>query len=352
MLDLTRIDGRTAIIMDYLEAVDLRVLINALTKRGNRVPLRVAFEIVSSVANALDAVYNKPPYAGEKPLRVIHRDIKPTNIMIDHEGTVKVLDFGVARADFAEREAKTEELSFGSMEYMSPERMFFEPESNYSDVYSLGATLFELLTFEKLGKAKLRAREHETFLGERMESLLRRYPMPSQEMEDIVHDLLVDMLSFRASDRPSANDCMQRLRTASRKLSQQPTLEEWSDQVLRSLIQQQERKRDAAPATDPLVGRLLSEDTNGMPRSEVLPSPHLMDDVPSLTGVGLSAGSGLSAPTLTDIPMLEQDLLLDSGLEDRPDHRGVEVPCGRAGARRPPRGFGAGWHPRCVPSGC
>jgi serine/threonine-protein kinase len=151
VMDLTLIDGRCAVLMEYLEAVDLKVIVTACLDHGARIPLRVCLEVCSAVASALDAAYTRPPYAGEKPLRVIHRDIKPSNIMVDEGGTTKVLDFGVARADFEQREAKTQELSFGSIEYMPPERLFFEPESPASDVYSLGATLYEMLALDKLG---------------------------------------------------------------------------------------------------------------------------------------------------------------------------------------------------------
>ena len=124
VMDLTSIDGRCAVIMEYLEAVDLSTIIAASVHSERRLPLRVTLESVAAVASALDAAYNRPPYAAEKPLRVIHRDIKPSNVMIDDQGMVKVLDFGVARAEFDHRESKTKDLAFGSMEYMSPERLF------------------------------------------------------------------------------------------------------------------------------------------------------------------------------------------------------------------------------------
>ncbi len=134
VLDLTSIDGRTAVVMEYLEAVDLRFLSAALKEAGQMMPPRVALEAVSQVSSALDAAYNRPPMAGDKPLRVIHRDIKPSNIMLDAHGVAKVLDFGVAQSEIESREANTQELQFGSVEYMAPERLFFEPETPASDV--------------------------------------------------------------------------------------------------------------------------------------------------------------------------------------------------------------------------
>ncbi|MFT4622024.1 MAG: serine/threonine protein kinase [Myxococcota bacterium] len=261
VMDLTMIDGRCAVLMEYLEAVDLKVIVTACLEHGARIPLRVCLEVCSAVASALDAAYNRPPYAGEKPLRVIHRDIKPSNIMVDEGGTSKVLDFGVARADFEQREAKTQELSFGSIEYMPPERLFFEPESPASDVYSLGATLYEMLALEKLGKAKLRPPEQERFVEDRFDDLLERHPMPSQEVEDILHDLLFDMLAFNEADRPSAADCVSRMRSFARKLTQQETIEEWCEQVIPPLHRQSEKRGATKSKADGLVDRVVTEDT-------------------------------------------------------------------------------------------
>ena len=291
VMDLTMIDGRCAVIMEYLEAVDGKVVINWCVEEGQRIPLRVCLDICASVASALDAAYNRPPYAGEKPLRVIHRDIKPSNLMVDESGLVKVLDFGVARAEFDTREAKTQELSFGSLEYMPPERLFFEPDSAASDVYSLGATLFEMVALQKFGKAKLRGPDQEKFFEDRFEDLLERHPLPSEEIEDIFHDLLYDMLSFDEADRPTAADCVGRMRSFARRLTSMQGIEEWSERVIPTLVQ---RGQEVNPEGNPLVDRVLTEDTVGFSNvhedtSEVLytktPSSHSSGVVPLASGV-------------------------------------------------------------------
>ena len=178
VMDLTRLDGRVAVVMEYLEAVDCGTVIKQYYSDGARIPPRAVLEIVSFVAAALDAAFNQPPYTGEKPLRVIHRDIKPSNIMLDVHGTVKVLDFGVARADFQQREAATQEMSFGSFDYMSSERVFLEEAGPRSDVYSLGATCFELLMAERFGRVRIKAKEHLTFVEDRLSSAQEALSLP------------------------------------------------------------------------------------------------------------------------------------------------------------------------------
>jgi len=259
VMDLTVIDGRSAVVMEYLDAADTRQLVDQCLADKSRVPLRVALEICAAASSALDAAYNRPPYAGEKPLRVIHRDIKPSNIMVDSQGLVKVLDFGVARAEFDAREAKTAELSFGSLEYMPPERLFFEPEAPSSDIYSLGATLYEMLALQKLGKAKLRQSEQERFLEERFEDLVEAHPMPSEEAEDILHDLLRDMLSFDESERPTAADTVVRMRSFARQLGGEG-VEEWAEQVVPPVVQA--ARATVKPSPESLVGRVVTEDVS------------------------------------------------------------------------------------------
>ena len=153
VLDLTSIGGRVAVIMEYLEGADLRFVLRYLEQQDDRLTVRSVLEIGSAVASALDAAYNRPPFAGEKPLRVIHRDIKPNNIMLDDMGMAKVLDFGVARSELDSRESQTQELQFGSLEYMAPERLFFEPKHLLQTSTHWGATLFELCYVAEVGKA-------------------------------------------------------------------------------------------------------------------------------------------------------------------------------------------------------
>ena len=257
VVDLTSLDGRTAIIMEYLEAVDLKQVIRASRASGELVPMRACFQVMMAAASALDAAYNRPPYAGEKPLCVIHRDIKPSNIMVDDSGHVKVLDFGVARADFAERESHTRELQFGSIDYMPPERLMFEPESPGSDVYSLGATIYELLGQEKLGKAKGSPLKHEAFVAERMEGLRARVGLSGATGEAVM-EFLAEMLNYDPVDRPGAAQVTSRSRLLERQIKGLG-LSEWSESHVPMLLN--EASLEEPTSMNPLTGRTFCEDS-------------------------------------------------------------------------------------------
>ena len=257
VVDLTSLDGRTAIIMEYLEAVDLKQIIRASSQDGEPFPVKAVFEIMQAAASALDAAYNRPPYAGEKPLCVIHRDIKPSNIMVDDSGHVKVLDFGVARADFAERESQTRELQFGSVDYMPPERLLFEPESPGSDIYSLASTAFEMMCLEKLGKAKGSPLKHAAFVAERIESL-RNHLNLSSELGDTIAQLLSECLSYESSDRPDAVQVFSQCRLLSRQVGGLG-LGEWSEGHVPGMLN--EASLEEPTSMNPLTGRTYQEDS-------------------------------------------------------------------------------------------
>ena len=145
--DLTVLQGHCAVVMEYLEGVDCKSLINYFEDGSNGdMPLQSMFEVIGNVASALDAAYNHVPLQGGEAMQLVHRDIKPSNVMVTLGGDVKLLDFGTARANFEEREAKTQQLAFGSQAYMAPERFLGDEDTPATDVYSLGVTLYELST--------------------------------------------------------------------------------------------------------------------------------------------------------------------------------------------------------------
>ena len=204
---LISIGGKCAIIMEYLNGVDLKTLINFCAKSRTRIPRKVIFETISSVASALDAAYNRPPLQGGDPLRLIHRDIKPSNIMVTVEADVKVLDFGTAQAKFEDREAETQALAFGSAAYMSPERFLGDEDRLSGDVYALGVTLYELLYQGRYGKANVRQEKYYEEQERRFEKLDLVDFEP--HIADRIQDLLRAMLRWEESERPSLAHILQ-----------------------------------------------------------------------------------------------------------------------------------------------
>lgn len=257
VIDLTRIDGRVAVVMEYVEAVDLKALTATLGERGDRVPPAVALQIVAQAAAALDAAYNRAPIEGDRPLRVVHRDIKPSNLMIDADGVVKVLDFGVARADFAEREAETRGMTFGSYDYMPPERRFMEPGGETSDVYSLGAILYELLDGSLLGKAPLDQGRQERWADTKVQELRRNLSVRGARVDEIC-TFIRSMIAYDAEGRPRPSQVDTTFRRLARSLGG-PHADDWAAGIVPSMLRES-RASEGKHTKHPLVGRTIVED--------------------------------------------------------------------------------------------
>jgi serine/threonine-protein kinase len=120
------------IIMEYIKGEDLK---KKLQQEGILPPKR-AVEIIKGVCRALIKAHRN---------NIVHCDIKPHNILLTEDGTVKVTDFGIARAVTGTTMTRTDSIR-GSAHYLSPEQAKGEPVSTKSDIYSLGIVLYELLT--------------------------------------------------------------------------------------------------------------------------------------------------------------------------------------------------------------
>ena len=128
--DVGRSGGSAYIAMEFLEGKSLREIIDS----GVVLPRQQIAEIVAQAADGLACAHKN---------HVIHRDIKPANIMLLDSGTVKITDFGIA---LLSRGSLTLDSVFGSPKYISPEQVVGQQADARSDIFSLGAVLYELLT--------------------------------------------------------------------------------------------------------------------------------------------------------------------------------------------------------------
>ena len=150
--DLGRVGDDYFIVMEYVDGKTLGQILRELKERGEPIPLEIILYAMAEVCRGLDYIHHKTAPDG-KALGVIHRDISPQNIIITRSGTVKIIDFGVAKA--LEKESQTESgVLKGKFAYMSPEQADGELLDSRSDIFSAGTLLWELLTMERLFKRK------------------------------------------------------------------------------------------------------------------------------------------------------------------------------------------------------
>ena len=251
--DLLRLDGRWALVMEYVEGVDLEAVVAPPAgASAPLLPVRAVLEIGAAVAAALRVASESPGDDG-RPLAVVHRDIKPSNVRLTAHGDVKVLDFGVARADFVGREAKTERVRYGSLGYMAPERLLGGEETSAGDVYALAVVLYELALRQSYGRSEL---AEAAQLAQVERAVAAVAPVLGQE----VAALLGTMLAYDPLARPTAHQVEARLLSVSAG-STGPALAVWCAAAVpslgRQLVVEETTVRGRVLAESDLSGRAI-----------------------------------------------------------------------------------------------
>lgn len=156
--EYAEIDGAHYMVMERVDGVDLAEVAKRCRDREVDLPEPVTAFFLNGIASAL-AYMADVRTADGRPMGLVHRDISPSNILVSHEGVIKLIDFGVAMA--SEREFRTREGFFvGKYAYMSPEQVRSDAVDIRSDLFALGNVGYELLT----GKLPfLGGSEFETF---------------------------------------------------------------------------------------------------------------------------------------------------------------------------------------------
>jgi serine/threonine-protein kinase len=215
--------GRQFIVFEYVEGESLK----ALADRTGPLPVRLALELATQIARAL-------AYAHDRG--IVHRDVKPQNVLLNGDGKPKVTDFGIARTVDVDGVTQTGTV-MGTSSYIAPEQASGDPVGPATDVYSLGVVLYELLAGQP------------PFGGENFVAVALRH----------VHEPVPDLLARRPDVPPRVADAV------TRALAKDPearfsSMAEFADELSRCLAERAEeqdpdatlvvpaRRRRAAPA--------------------------------------------------------------------------------------------------------
>jgi serine/threonine protein kinase len=150
-IDVVEQEGELALVMEFVEGVTLQQLLLDAREAGVLVPVPVAAGILSQALHGLHAAHEATDDVG-RPLRLVHRDVSPQNVMVGKAGLPKVLDFGVAKAESEVHVTRTGELT-GKAAYMAPEQVCSRAVDRRTDVFASGVVLWEALTGERLFRA-------------------------------------------------------------------------------------------------------------------------------------------------------------------------------------------------------
>jgi serine/threonine-protein kinase len=189
LLDWGEHRGTPYLVMEFVAGVDV-----ALILKRRPLPPHLAAEVAAGVARALHHAHEQTNAQGE-PLGIVHRDVTPHNVMVTFDGTIKLLDFGIALARVRAERTRTGVLK-GKWAYMSPEQIAGRRVDRRSDVFSLGTLLFEMLAGQR------------AFSGESPTDILTavalREPPPIEKIRPGVPAALVEIMTRCLSKEPQS----------------------------------------------------------------------------------------------------------------------------------------------------
>ncbi len=305
VFDFGKADGDLYLAMELIEGVDLRSALAAASEVGVALPPSVACYILGDLASGLDYAHRKADGEG-RPLGIVHCDVSPQNVMLSYEGFVKILDFGVARARFAN--PPREKRLRGKPRYMAPEQTRGDAPTAATDVFALGILAWELLTGLPL------------FEGEDLAEILRavrRADAPpvsrlNPEVPEVLSQAIARALSPQQALRGDAGELGLALSRTARELTHVPSSRAIADWLAHIYAGEEE-----AITRDTLGGALGFGTERAATATGPGADPWAAAEEP--TGTGPSAvwspgtGTGTAvAPSITDMPDSD-DAPLDGG---------------------------------------
>ncbi|HEY6034772.1 MAG TPA: serine/threonine-protein kinase, partial [Kofleriaceae bacterium] len=204
--DIGEDHGEYFFAMEYLHGEDLRKMLSTVAKQKQHLPLAHVIAIVSAAAAGLHYAHERRG-SDKKKLEIVHRDVTPSNIIVGYDGSVKLVDFGIAKATMRSSDTRAGTLK-GKTSYMSPEQCKGEPSiDRRSDIYSLGVVLYELATTSRLFKG-----DSEYLV---MDAIVNgKVPLPRVRRPDLPNELSSIIMQALAVDRNRRFQTADQLRQA------------------------------------------------------------------------------------------------------------------------------------------
>jgi serine/threonine-protein kinase len=178
--------GRPYIVFEYVDGETLKDRI----RRLGRLPIPDAIAYAIEIARALGAAHAR---------HIVHRDVKPQNVLIDEEGRAKVTDFGIART-LDEHGLTADGRVLGTTDYVSPEQALGQPVTGQSDLYSLGVVLYEMLTGEVPFRAENQVSVAMKHVREQLPDVQSKRPEVSAALAAVVDTATAKRVEDRYAD--------------------------------------------------------------------------------------------------------------------------------------------------------
>ena len=196
-LELGQHNGRYYMVMEHLAGMSLAQLARKTHERvpTGVIPVEIVLGLASQACSGLHYAHQRTGTDG-KQLNVVHRDVSPQNLVVTFEGVLKLVDFGIAKADQRQTHTRSGTIK-GKFAYMSPEQCLAEPIDRRTDVFAFGTVVHELLTARRLFN---RTNTYETY-----QAILKgNVPPPSRYNREVDADLdkvVLKALAYQKEDR-------------------------------------------------------------------------------------------------------------------------------------------------------
>ncbi len=235
------------LVVEYVEGLNLRTVAQRLADKDKTLPIDLSVHLILKVATAMAYAHKVTDPDSGRPLRIIHRDLTPRNLMLGKDGEVKVIDFGIASADNVTKSTAAGCVR-GTLAYMSPEQAGAQGVDQRSDIYSVGLILLELLTGGRVFDSESEVELLQKIVGGQLPSAASLNPDVQAELDRIVTMATAripgDRYQSMDSFRKDLEKCMtldsskatQRLAELIKKLSNEttraPGSSDWEQPVL------------------------------------------------------------------------------------------------------------------------
>lgn len=245
--DVCRSDGLDYIVMELIDGMTLK---QYMQKRGTPLNWREALHFITQIVRALGHAHSRG---------IVHRDIKPHNIMVLRDGSVKVTDFGIARLTSAAQATLTQE-ALGSVHYISPEQAKGSNVDGRSDLYSVGVMLYEMLTgrlpfegdtpvfvaIQHINSIPIAPRDLNPDIPEALEAITLKAMAPNPDQRYLsAEELLEDLKEFRRNPGVA----LPQQKAAPEEEVEEPTMVMPLNAINKSGAEPDEKKEDEAGQT-------------------------------------------------------------------------------------------------------
>ncbi|MDH3728941.1 MAG: PEGA domain-containing protein, partial [Myxococcales bacterium] len=221
-------EGSHFIVMEWVNGMPLGRLIRKARKQGG-IGLPLAIRIGADIARALHYSHTANDEHGE-PFNMIHRDVSPHNIMIGYDGSAKLLDFGIAKADHRAHKTQAGVVK-GKFAYMAPEQCTGAQSDHRLDIFALGVCIFETLTGRSLYRRKTEAATMRAVIMDPVPSLKERLPDVADELDQILQKALAKDAGDRFATAEELADALEKFGKSTQQFARQREVSDFIKKV-------------------------------------------------------------------------------------------------------------------------